>query len=147
MGVKLTAKQDAFCQEYLIDLNATQAALRAGYSEPTARSIGSENLSKPDIQSRIAELMSARSKKTEINAEWVLNGAKKVYDRCMQEEQVISNGAPTGEYKFDSSGANKALDLIGKHVDVQAFLTKQETKHVLSDDFDSLLDETVNDKA
>lgn len=144
--VKLTNKQEAFCQEYLIDLNATQAALRAGYSEKTAKDIGCENLAKPNIQKKIAELMARRSEKTEINAEWVLKSAKKVYDRCMQEEQVIANGEPTGEYKFDSSGANKALDLIGKHVDVQAFLTKQETKHVLSDDFDSLLDETVNDK-
>lgn len=144
--VKLTNKQEAFCQEYLIDLNATQAALRAGYSEKTAKDIGCENLAKPNIQKKIAELMAKRSEKTEINAEWVLKSAKKVYDRCMQEEQVIANGEPTGEYKFDSSGANKALDLIGKHVDVQAFLTKQETKHVLSDDFDSLLDDTVNDK-
>ena len=142
----LTAKQELFCQEYLIDLNATQAAIRAGYSANSAAVIACENLIKPNIQDRIAELKLERSKNTKIDAEWVLRSAKKVYDRCMQEEPVMSQGEPTGEYKFDSSGANKALDIIGKHVDVQAFLTKQETKHVLSDDFDSLLGSAVDDK-
>ena len=47
---QLTAKQERFVQEYLVDLNATQAAIRAGYSRKTAYSIGEENLKKPDIQ-------------------------------------------------------------------------------------------------
>ena len=47
---KLTAKQERFCEEYLIDLNATQAAIRAGYSVESAGSIGSENLTKPEIR-------------------------------------------------------------------------------------------------
>lgn len=51
----LTDKQKAFIEEYFIDFNATQAALRAGYSENTARSIGSENLSKPDIAKAISQ--------------------------------------------------------------------------------------------
>ena len=55
MTGKLTAKQTRFVQKYLIDLNATQAAVRAGYSDKTARQIGAENLSKPDIQEVIAE--------------------------------------------------------------------------------------------
>lgn len=49
----MTEKQKRFCEEYLIDLNATQAALRAGYSEKTAYSIGNENLHKPEIQEYI----------------------------------------------------------------------------------------------
>ena len=49
----MTEKQKRFCEEYLIDLNATQAALRAGYSEKTAYSIGNENLKKPEIQEYI----------------------------------------------------------------------------------------------
>jgi phage terminase small subunit len=53
---KLTDKQKRFCQEYLIDLNATQAAIRSGYSEKTANVIGAENLSKPYLQAHIAEL-------------------------------------------------------------------------------------------
>ncbi len=126
---KLNAKQVRFCEEYLIDLNATQAAVRAGYSEKTSKQIGSENLSKPDIAEYIAELKQDRSKKTEIDAAWVLAAAKKVHDRCMQEEAVVDrDGAPTGEYKFEHSGANKALEIIGKHIDVQAFLDKKEVE-------------------
>ena len=56
---KLTAKQEKFCEEYLIDLNATQAAIRAGYSKKTAYSIGFENLKKPEIQ----EYLQARRQK------------------------------------------------------------------------------------
>lgn len=123
----LTAKQKAFCEEYLIDLNATQAAIRAGYSEKTAKEIGCENLTKPNIADYIAEMKVKRSESTAITAAWVLNSAKKVYDRCMQEEAVIDReGGPTGEYKFEHSGANKALEIIGKHIDVQAFLERKE---------------------
>lgn len=126
MPTKLTAKQDRFCQEYLIDLNATQSAIRAGYSEKTAGSIGGENLKKPEIQERIAELKAERCAETKIDAAWVLNQAVKVHERCMQAEQVTDReGATTGEYKFEHSGANKALEIIGKHVDVQAFLERQ----------------------
>lgn len=57
---KLTAKQQRFCDEYLIDLNATQAAIRAGYSEKTARQMGTENLSKPSIREYIDERMAEK---------------------------------------------------------------------------------------
>lgn len=68
----MTDKQKAFCQEYLVDLNATQAAIRAGYSSHTAREIAAETLSKPYIQEEIARLMAERSKRTEISADEVL---------------------------------------------------------------------------
>lgn len=68
----LTAKQQRFVQEYLIDLNATQAAIRAGYSERTARKIGQENLTKPDIQAAIQEAQNQRAERTEISADMVL---------------------------------------------------------------------------
>jgi len=68
----LTDKQEMFCREYLIDLNATQAAIRAGYSENTARKIGSENLTKPDVQNRIAELKANRNEQVNIDAAYVL---------------------------------------------------------------------------
>lgn len=54
--IQLTDKQEMFCQQYLIDFNATQAAIRSGYSKESAQQIGSENLLKPVIQARIAEL-------------------------------------------------------------------------------------------
>ena len=70
--MSLTAKQRCFVEEYLVDLNATQAAIRAGYSEKTAADIGCENLTKPNIQQAIAEAMQARSERTEIEADQVL---------------------------------------------------------------------------
>ncbi|NGP62694.1 terminase small subunit [Paenibacillus thiaminolyticus] len=74
----LTAKQKAFVQEYLIDLNATQAAIRAGYSAKTARKIGAENLTKPDIQKAIQEAMERREKRTEITQDRVLQELAKI---------------------------------------------------------------------
>ena len=62
---KLTPKQARFCEEYLVDLNATQAAIRAGYSVESAGSIGSENLTKPEIRARIETAMAERSKEPE----------------------------------------------------------------------------------
>jgi phage terminase small subunit len=60
MKDKLTTKQKIFCQEYLIDLNATQAAIRAGYSKRTANEQGSQNLAKLSIQNCITDLMTER---------------------------------------------------------------------------------------
>tara|TARA_R110002020_G_scaffold71288_1_gene184311 strand:+ start:464 stop:856 length:393 start_codon:yes stop_codon:yes gene_type:complete len=116
---KLTAKQQTFCEEFLIDLNATQAAIRAGYSEKTARSIGTENLSKPAIAECIAELKNERSQKTKIDAAYVLEMSNELLKRCMVE----------GE-DFNASGAGKALDLIGKHVDVQAYSERVVTTEI-----------------
>lgn len=69
---KLTNKQKKFIDEYLVDLNATQAAVRAGYSPDTAGSIGAENLKKPEIKSRIDKAMAERSRRTGINQDRVL---------------------------------------------------------------------------
>lgn len=69
---KLTEKQELFVKEYLVDLNATQAAIRAGYKKDNAYSIGAENLRKPKIAERIAEAMAERSKRTEITQDRVL---------------------------------------------------------------------------
>ena len=70
--MSLTSKQQRFVGEYLVDLNATQAAVRAGYSERTARQIGAENLSKPVVQEAIAQEMEKRAADLEINQKRVL---------------------------------------------------------------------------
>jgi len=116
MAAKLTAKQKAFCEEYLVDLNATQAAIRAGYSKHTAKDIACQNLAKLNIAEYITELQAKRSAKTELNAQWVLERLQRVHDRCMQEEAVTDAEGATGEYKFEHSGANRSLELIGKHL-------------------------------
>lgn len=72
MVAKLTDKQKAFANEYLIDMNATQAAIRAGYSEKTANRIGSENLSKPVITEYLAEANKKRQHRTQITQDRVL---------------------------------------------------------------------------
>lgn len=74
----MTKKQKLFVEEYLIDLNATQAAIRAGYSPETAGSIGSENLKKPEIRARIDKAMAERSKRTGINQDRVLQELAKI---------------------------------------------------------------------
>lgn len=110
-------KQRLFVQEYLIDLNATQAAIRAGYSKKTARSIGQRLLTKTDIQEAIEESQDARQKRTKITADYVLTSLKEVSERCMQAEPVLDrDGKPTGIYRFDSAGVNRALELLGKHL-------------------------------
>lgn len=75
---ELTDKQRRFVEEYLIDLNATQAAIRAGYSEETASVIGCENLTKPNISVAVAEAQEARSKRTEITQDMVLQEYAKI---------------------------------------------------------------------
>lgn len=71
-GDKLTGRQKKFVMEYLVDLNATQAAIRAGYSERTAKSVGCENLTKPDIQVAIQEAQKELAKRVKITPELVL---------------------------------------------------------------------------
>lgn len=98
----LTDKQKRFCDEYLIDLNATQAAIRAGYSKKTAEIIGFENLRKPKIQAYIASKQQSLQEKTEVTQEYVVNGLKKIAVRCTKEET------------FDPAGANRAFELLGR---------------------------------
>ena len=101
----MTAKQERFVQEYLIDLNATQAALRAGYSGKTARSIGAENLSKPDIEKAIADALEARRLRTEITQ-----------DRVLEELAAIAF-APLPEVReVKMSDRLVALDKLAKHL-------------------------------
>ena len=163
----LTDKQDMFCREYLIDLNATQAAIRAGYSAKTANRTASENLSKPDIQSRIAELKAKRNEDVSINAQYVLNRLVEI-----DQMDVLDILTSTGELKSVSdwpkvwrttlSGLDvvemsaegntaallkkikwpdkvKNLELIGKHIDVQAFREQVKTEHVV-DSISELMD-------
>lgn len=78
MTKKLTDKQARFVEEYLVDLNATQAAIRAGYSERTAQQMGAENLSKPVVAEAVQQAQKARSERTEITQDRVLNELAKI---------------------------------------------------------------------
>ena len=116
-GRLLTDKQRRFVEEYLIDLNATQAAIRAGYSAKTANREGSRLLSNVDIAAAISERQQAVSNKLELSAEWVLEKLVENANRAMQAVAVTdSEGAPTGEYKYEGNVANRSLELLGKHL-------------------------------
>lgn len=111
----LTPKQQRFVEEYLIDLNATQAAIRAGYSEKTAQEIGSENLSKPMVAKAIAEAQEKLSNKAQVTVEMVvqglLNEAKDLSEGSTQSARV-SAWAHLGKHlgmfkdKIEHTGAN-----------------------------------------
>lgn len=123
---KLTDKQKRFVSEYLIDLNATQASIRAGYSAKTAGRIGGENVQKPEIQKAISEAMSKQQERTELTADEVIADLREVRDICMGRKKirVIEVAKYEGEINtseieakmIDPAGANKALELLGKHI-------------------------------
>ncbi|WEK42966.1 MAG: terminase small subunit [Candidatus Sphingomonas colombiensis] len=147
----MTPKQQRFVEEYLVDLNATQAAIRAGYSADTAYSIGNENLSKPEIAEAITAAKAERSKQTGIDAAWLLTrladeadadlsdlydeaGAlKPVKDWPLIWRKGLVGGVKAIEERDENgdiigmirevklSDRVKRLELIGKHIDVQAF--------------------------
>ena len=83
----LTDKQSKFVSEYLIDLNATQAALRAGYSKETAKQIGSENLSKPAISTAIAEALESGAKRNETTVDLIDKMHKEAFNVAAKEGQ------------------------------------------------------------
>lgn len=152
MAGELTPKQQRFVEEYMIDMNGTQAAIRAGYSKKTANEIAAENLAKPSIIAAIDAQKIKRSEKTQINAEWVLSrlaaeaeaDVADLYDDSgaikpvhewpkiwrqglvagiKHQEIRDSDGNATGDFVVDIklSDRIKRLELIGKHVKVNAF--------------------------
>ena len=150
---KLTAKQDRFVAEYLIDLNATQAAIRAGYSEKTAKQMGTENLAKPAIAAAIAAGQAERAERTEITQDYVLTTIRKTMERCGQAEPVVyQNGdpvmidTPDGEiapaYKFDASAVLKGAELLGRHLAM--FTDKKTVTHHDGDKLAALLESVAD---
>ncbi len=138
---RLTNKQRLFVQEYLIDLNATQAAIRAGYSVESARDIGCENLTKPNIQQEIAKAMAERSKRTGVNQDRivlelarlafvnmtdVVDDKGKIKDTateddlsCIESIKYKRSDSETGssiEREVKIGSKLKALELLGKHL-------------------------------
>ena len=100
----MTEKQKLFILEYQKDGNATQAAIRAGYSDKTAYSIGQRLLKKPVIQKALEADITARAERVKMSADDVIQDLITIKDRCM-------TGKP-----FDARGAIKALELIGKNL-------------------------------
>lgn len=135
----MTQKQKRFIEEYLIDLNATQAAIRAGYSPDTAYSIGQENLKKPEIRAHIDRAIAERSKRTGVNAERVIQELAKIAfvnatavidpkTATVKEDALPEDTAAIQSVKVKTFGEDglereikmadklKALELLGKHL-------------------------------
>ena len=101
---KLTAKQSLFVKEYLIDLNATQAAIRAGYAERSAQQMGAENMLKPVIASAIQEAMDKRSDRLDLTQDKVLKDI----------ESLRIKATDAGQF----SVAARCLELLGKSLNL-----------------------------
>lgn len=112
----MTDQQRLFADQYLILNNGTKAAIAAGYSEKSARSQASQLLVLEEIETYIEERRKEISKISLVDAAWVQTRFKEISDRCMTVEPVTIQGMPTGEYEFDSAGANKATEMLGKIV-------------------------------
>jgi len=149
---KLTAKQKRFIEEYLIDLNATQASIRAGYSPETAKEIGCENLTKPNIKNEIDKAIAERSRRTGINQDRVLREIAKiafvnpsdvinfnqatVKENASDDDLAVISGVKIKSIPTDDGNIQerevklydklKALDMLGKHLGM--FTDKIELK-------------------
>ena len=120
---ELTDKQRKFVSEYLVDLNATQAAIRAGFSEKTAGSMAQKLVAKSHIQEAIKAAQAQREKRTLVTVDYVVSSLREVAERCLQKSPVtnakgkqVQDEQGRDVWKFDSAGANRALELLGKHV-------------------------------
>ena len=145
MGELKNRDFERFCREYIIDHNGTKAAIRAGYSEHTAAQQASRLLKKPQIQERIEELEKDVCDALGLKAAWVVQRLMTVVDRAMQAEpvKIWDPGAramvETGEYMFDSRGANNALEILAKH------LGMLESKKVTVETGDTKIRVTLSD--
>jgi phage terminase small subunit len=99
-------KQERFVEEYLIDLNATQAAIRAGYSAKTAEAQGSRLLSNVNVSALVAEKRAARSARTNITQDYVLESIFSAMEHCKQADSFIA------------AGVFKGAELLGKHLGI-----------------------------
>lgn len=158
---KFTDKQKRFIEEYLIDLNATQAAIRAGYSEDTAKEMGYENLTKPHIQEAIQEAQNKRSERTQITQDDVIRRLIEIADistgkKAITETEIARTeggvivGTDVTKTCFEPHAANKALELLGKHlgmfrdkVEVSGAVTNQNI-NLSSDEFREIAKELLS---
>lgn len=124
---RLTAKQQRFVEEYLIDLNATKAAVRAGFSAKTAEQQGYQLLQKTLVAQAIQQGMDARSERTEISADYVLQSIVETMERCKQVYPVLdrkggpvltetADGDVARAFTFNAGGVLKGAELLGKHL-------------------------------
>lgn len=121
-GEKLTAKQERFCLEYLVDRNGTRAAIRAGYGEKGAAVSACRMLKNDKVLARVRELQAEEAERLSLSADAVLMEIWRTYQRCMQITPVMEYDhetgemRQTGEYQFDSRGATNCLKMLGDRI-------------------------------
>jgi phage terminase small subunit len=134
--MKLTAKQQRFIEEYLIDLNATQAAIRAGYSEKTAMEQGYQLLQKTSVKAEIERLQSETSKKLEVTKESLINDLLTIKDLCLTNPRVTHNSIKAIEVISKMLGFNAAekqdISLSGP-IDISKLIKFDDDKQTLND--------------
>jgi len=124
---KLTAKQKKFVAEYVKDLNATQAAIRAGYSEKTANEQAARLLVNVSIQNALQATQKKVAKEDLIDALYIKQQSHQLYLQCAGlapiKKLINKDGVPISVEvrEFNGPAANKAIENLGKHVDIQAF--------------------------
>lgn len=154
--LKLQLKQEFFCQEYLIDFNATKAAIRAGYSHKSANRIASVLLSKVDIQNRINELKIERIMRNNVDSDYVLNRLIEIdqldlldimddnfninpLSKWPKHWRTSLSAVDIQELSGNEDKVNlikkikwpdkiKNLELLGRHINVQAFKEKRDVE-------------------
>ena len=140
---KMTPKQKRFCDEYLIDLNATQAAIRSGYSEKTANRIATENLSKPVIKEYIAERMAEKESELIADQDEVLQYLTSVMRGKTSAEIVVVEGTGDGcsearaiQKAPDEKERLKAAELLGKRYGLYTEKVEQQVDMELNINID-----------
>ena len=117
--VKLTPKQEAFCYEYCIDFNATQAAIRAGYSEDTAAVIGCENLRKPNIKARISQMQLNLAETAQVSALAIALEHKKIAFAELKEGATINEEGKVEIPLIKALDKQRSLDSLAKMIGVE----------------------------
>ena len=166
---KLTDKQKKFIDEYLVDLNATQAAIRAGYKEKAAYRTGAENLRKPQIQREIQKRMQERQQRTEVTQDMVVKELAAIaFAKATDYVEIRSNGVcgtvvikPTTDLSDQQIGAiagikegangieiklndkEKALELLGRHLGMWNDKLKVDGEVTTNNPFEELTTEEL----
>ena len=124
MEENIRGKERHFCEEYILDYNGTQAAIRAGYPEKSAAKKASQLLQRPEVRETIQALQNRRSERLCVQQDFVLQQALELLQKCTAAVPVLEwdygqhKMVETGTYQLDSKGACKCLELIGKMVGI-----------------------------
>lgn len=121
-----------FVDAYVANAHAPDAAKAYRVARPDIKRpavAACKLMARPEVQAAIHERLMRRREASEIDEKWVLDRLRQIHERCMQEEPVVDReGNPTGEFRFDSTGAIRSAELIGRHFAM--FTDRVEVNHI-----------------